>query len=161
WGINTNDPVYRETWKRFYLAKPRPGEGNGWLRGSQLVLMTSSGRLLSGAMKYGDRASLGLALRDVLAGYAKLPEAARRPKSVEGEVKACAAPPPGGLVLTIYDRALGRDEKGNVRLPQGRDLGGDRPHAPHGQRSSLWLTKEECQSLVPKSPKKGQTYSAP
>jgi hypothetical protein len=112
-------------------------------------------------MKYGDRKSMAPALRDVLADYAKLPKAERKPKSVEGKVMPCAAPPPGGLVLTIFDRVLGRDEKGTVRLPQGRDLGGDRPHAPHGQRSSLWLTKEEWQSLVPKAPRKGQTYAVP
>ena len=47
WGINSNDEVYSETWKRFYLGKSRPDEGKGWLTGTQLVLMTSSGRLPS------------------------------------------------------------------------------------------------------------------
>lgn len=112
-------------------------------------------------MKYGGRNSLGPALREVLAAYKKLPEAQRRPKSVEGTPRPTPAPPPGGLVLTIYDRTLGRDVKGNLRLPVGSDLGGNRPHAPHGQRSSLWLTKEECESLVPKGLKKGQTYPVP
>jgi len=43
------------------VARPRPDEGSGWLRGTQLVLMTSAGRLLSGAIK--DRDGLAPALR--------------------------------------------------------------------------------------------------
>jgi hypothetical protein len=124
-----------------------------------LVLMTSSGRLLSGTVK--QPGGLAPALEEVLRDYAKLPEAERRPRTVEGEVKPVPAPPPGGLVLTIYDRALGRGADGKYRLPEGHDLGGFRTHAPHGQRSSLWLTADECRSLVPKEPKKGQTYPVP
>jgi hypothetical protein len=124
-----------------------------------LVLMTSSGRLLSGAIK--DRNSMAEALEKVLQDYAKLPEAERRPKTVDGEVKPQQAPPTGGLVLTIYDRVLGRDKEGRYRLPTGQDLGGLRPEAPHGQRSSLWLTADECRSLIPKNPRKGQTYPVP
>ena len=48
WYINTKDDVYQAAWKRFYVAKSLPDEGTGWLRGTQLVLMTSSGRLLTG-----------------------------------------------------------------------------------------------------------------
>jgi hypothetical protein len=121
--------------------------------------MTSSGRLLSGTVK--DRNGLAQGLQEVLEAYAKLPEDQRRPKSVEGEVKPQPAPPPGGLVLTIYDRPLGRSEEGRNRLPEGNDCGGFRTHAPHGQRSSLWLTEEECKSLIPPDPKKGQTLTVP
>jgi len=63
WYINEDDPVYKAAWKRFYVAKSEPDEGDGWLRGTQLVLMTSSGRLLSGSMKYGDRKDLADALK--------------------------------------------------------------------------------------------------
>jgi hypothetical protein len=123
--------------------------------------MTSAGRLLSGSMKYGDRTSLAGALREVLAAYAKLPEAERRPAAVEGQEKPVPAPPPGGLVLTVYDRPLGCSESGTCRLPEGKDFGGFRTHAPHGQRSSLWLTREECESLLPAEPRKGQTHKFP
>src|SRR5207249_11358855 len=61
-------------------------------------------------------------------------------------VKPQPLPPPGGLVLTIYDRPLGRGEKGQYRLPEGDDFGGFRTHAPHGQRSSLWLKAEDRKS---------------
>src|SRR5213075_1615251 len=97
WFINVKDEVYQAAWKRFYVAKPQAGEGNGWLRGTQLVLMTSAGRLLAGSVK--DRNGLAQALEEVLQAYAKLPEAERRAKAVPGEVKPQAPPPPGGLVL--------------------------------------------------------------
>lgn len=138
------------------------------MRGTQLVMMTSTGRLLSGSMKYGDRTGLAQALQEVLDAYAKLPEQERRPKTVESEEKSVPAPPPGGLVLTIYDRPLGRtagepgtSASGAYRLPEGKDFAGFRTHAPHGQRSSLWLTEQECKSLIPDEPRKGDVHKVP
>jgi hypothetical protein len=121
--------------------------------------MTSTGRLLSGSVK--DRNGLAQGLREVLEAYAKLPEAERRPRAVEGEEKPVPAPPPGGLVLTIYDRPLGRPAEGRYRLPEGRDLDGMRTEAPHGQRSSLWLTEEEWKALIPQDPRKGDVHKVP
>ena len=121
--------------------------------------MTSAGKLLTGRVK--DRNGLAAALQEVLDAYAKLPEAERRPKSVEGDIKPQVPPPEGGLVLTIYDRPLGRSATGQYRHPEGDDCGGFRTHAPHGQRGSLWLTKEECAALVPEKPEKGQTQKVP
>lgn len=129
------------------------------MQGTNLVLMTATGRLLSGTVKGRDGLAQGL--RDVLTDYAKLPEAERRPASVEGEIQPQQPPPAGGLVLTIYDRPLGRGEDGQYRHPAGQDFGGLRTHAPAGQRSSLWLTKEECQSLIPANPQQGQTQPVP
>lgn len=125
------------------------------MTGTQLVLMTSSGRLLSGTVK--DRNGLASALEEVLAAYHKLPESKRRASSIEGDIRPQAAPPAGGLVLTIYDRPLGKNA-GRYRHPEGADQGGFRTHAPHGQRSSLWLTEAEIQSLIPQNPHRGQTH---
>src|SRR5581483_4760479 len=126
-----------------------PGEGRGSLQGTQLVLMTSTGHLLSGAVK--KKNGLAQALQEVLNLYAKLPEAQRRAWAIEGLEKPQQAPPPGGLVLTIYDRLLMRDAENRYRVAQGSDLDhmGNRLH---GQRSSLWLTEEECKSLIPPRP---------
>jgi hypothetical protein len=151
--------VYQDAWKRFYVAKHRPDEGSGWLRGTNLVLMTSAGQLLEGTVK--DRDGLAQGLQEVLESYAKLPETRRRPGAVEGEMKPQSPPPPGGLVLTIYDRPLGRTPEGVYRLPEGDDLGEMRTDAPHGQRSSLWLTQAEGQSLIPTDPQPGQTHRVP
>ena len=142
WFINSKDEVYQEAWKRFYVAKPRPTEGKGWLRGTQLVLMTSAGRLLDGDAYDAKTGKVDMArgLQQALEAYAKLPQEERRAKSVDGEIKPQPVPPPEGLVLTIYDRPLGRAPQGRYRHPEGRDCDGFRTHAPHGQRSSLWLT---------------------
>jgi hypothetical protein len=122
--------------------------------------MTSAGRLLSGSMKYGDRKGLADALTEVLQAYAKLPDEERRPTQVDGAERPVPAPPPGGVVLTIYDRLLGYAD-GQYRLPKGSDLGGLRTHAPSGQRSSLWLTDDECKSLIPPNAQSGQTHTVP
>jgi hypothetical protein len=121
--------------------------------------MTSSGRLLQGSVK--DKDGLAPALQEVLDAYAKLPEDQRRPKSVDGEVKPQPAPPVHGLVLTIYDRPLGQGAKNQYRLPEGDDCGGFRTHAPHGQRSSLWLKEDEWKSFFPDNLRKGQTHKIP
>jgi hypothetical protein len=121
--------------------------------------MTSTGRLLAGSVK--DKNGLAQGLRDVLNAYVKLPKAERLARSVEGEEKPVPAPPTGGLVLTIYDRPLGRSEQGQYRLPEGTDMGGLRTEAPHGQRSSLWLTEGEFKSLIPPSLRKGESHSVP
>ena len=121
--------------------------------------MTSSGKLLTGRVKGRD--GLAAALEEVLDSYEKLPEGERRVKSVAGEIQPQLTPPPGGVVLTIYDRQLGRSENGDYRHPEGDDCGGFRTHAPHGQRSSLWLTADECRSLVPTKPQAGMTCEIP
>src|SRR5262249_49002734 len=108
-----------------------------------------------------DRNGLAKALQEVLDSYKKLPEDVRRPQKVEGEVKPQIAPPKNGLVLTIYDRPLGRDKEGKYRLPDGDDFDKFRTHAPHGQRSSLWLKEEEWKGLIPENPKKGNTLEVP
>ncbi len=129
------------------------------MKGTQLVLMTSNGKLLSGSLEYGDRQGLHQALEEVLASYGNLPERDRRPAKVEGEVKPQPPPPEGGLVLTIYDRPLGLSQEGAYRLPEGDDFGGLRTEAPSGQRSSLWLNAEECSALIPREPQAGQTVA--
>jgi hypothetical protein len=121
--------------------------------------MTSSGRLLEGSVKGRD--GMAQALQEVLDAYAKLPEAERRAKTVDSALKPQPMPPKAGLVLTIYDRPLGRDLKRQYRLPEGDDFGGLRTHAPHGQRSSLWLKEEEWKSLIPSDPQKGQSHPVP
>src|SRR5262245_4862196 len=158
-----DDPVYKEAWQRFYVAKSRPTEGTGWVRTTQLVVMTSAGRLLEGDAYVAETGKVDLVkgLKQVLESYASLPEAERRPAQVEGEEKPVPPPPAGGLVLTIYDRLLACPDAGACRLPEGDDLGGIRTHAPAGQRSSLWLTAEECRSLVPQDPKVGVPHDVP
>jgi hypothetical protein len=169
-----------DAWARFWKGwaadekEVREGTvrvGSGWLLGTQFVTTTSAGRSLTG--RVGGK-GVAQGLKEILAAYAKLPETERRPKTVAGPNKPMPAPPPGGLVLTIYNRALGRDDEGRYRLPQGCDLGarhyrergvtrteGLATCAPAGQRSSLWLTATECNSLIPEDPRPGATHAVP
>src|SRR5581483_5439676 len=103
---------------------------------------------------------LAQALQEVLDSYAKLPEAQRRARTIEGQEKPQQAPPPGGLVLTIHDRLLMRDAEKRYRVAQGSDLN-QMGNRLHGQRSSLWLTEQECKSLIPPRPQQGQTHTVP
>jgi len=121
--------------------------------------MTSAGQLLEGNVKGRD--GMATALKEVLDAYHRLPESKRRPGAVSGEIKPQPAPPTNGLVLTIYDRPLGRDDKNQYRLPTGDDFGGLRTHAPHGQRSSLWLKEDEWKSLLPENLEKGKSHLVP
>jgi hypothetical protein len=133
------------------------------VKATQLVVMTSAGRLLEGNAYDSKTGKVDLVrgLKQVLESYAALPEAERRPARVEGEERPVPPPPAGGLVLTIYDRLLGCTAAGACRLPEGDDLGGVRTHAPAGQRSSLWLTAEECRSFVPPDPRIGVSHEVP
>ena len=76
WYINDQDVIYQDAWKRFYLDNARSDEGSGWLRGTQLVLMTSTGRLLEGDTYDATTNTIDMArgLQQVLEAYAKLPE---------------------------------------------------------------------------------------
>jgi hypothetical protein len=161
-GNQQKYPWFVETRKKF--AK---GKGQGSLPGTLLWMTTSAGTLLTGKSKgNGGQAE---SIKEVLRDYARLPKEERRPAKVEGQELGVPAPPPGGAVLTIYDRALARDEDGSYRLraPKRDDQemavknpGHYRPEW-FGQRSSLWLTKEKCAALMPKDPRTGQDYDVP
>ena len=113
-----------------------------------------------------------------------LPADERAPGAVKvgplGEVdvkRAPPAPPPGALIVKLWYRALMRDGKGGLRYAAGKDLWHDeigrKPESaiegtypgsittPQAQPDHVWLTKEECRSLVPAEPRQGQTFPLP
>jgi hypothetical protein len=134
WFINTKDETYQAAWKRFYVAKPNPDEGSGWLHGTQLVLMTSR-PIARGTRK--DRAEG----RQVLDSYAKSRSGRRAVRRVKPQCAAC-----GGLVPRIRP-AAGAETQGQYRHPEGDD---SRPHTAARSRS-LWLTGG-ARGLVPAKP---------
>src|SRR5262249_2829851 len=109
-----------------------------------------------------ERAKDGMAtgLKQVLAWYARLPESERRPPVVNGKERPNAAPPPGGLVLTVYDRPLVRDPTGQDRIPHKGELG-SLAVGRGAQRDSLWLTDAERKSLIPQNLREGEHYLVP
>ncbi len=122
--------------------------------GTTLWVMTSTGQTVP-AFKATRKEGLAGALRQVAALYAQLPASERKPaKPIADENRPLPLPPPGGLVLTIYDVAL---------LPAGDGLasGGGSHGIPGPQRQSLWLTEAEWKSLLPDDPRPGATREVP
>ena len=78
--------------------------------------MTSTGRLLAGSVK--DRNGLAQALEEVLDAYAKLPEAERRPKAVEGEIEAAARAAAGRTGADDLRSAPGTRRRAGIASPK-------------------------------------------
>jgi hypothetical protein len=107
---------------------------------------------------------------DVLKKFKSLPEAERKAGAVKvpdlkPSDRVIPAPPEGGLVLRVHARFLTRDEGGTLRHAKTTDfpLMRDRPEVMRSWQLFLqpnteymWLTREECRSLVPADPVKGQ-----
>lgn len=132
-------------WDRGVILTPR---GKELWKGSPLRPLTSND-LKEGLKKFND-----------------LPESER--KSGESEIGAeikewCrkesrhahpATPPEGGLVLKEYLRYLSVDAQ--VRLHPTQMGGINEP-----QLDYMWLKEEEWKSLVPRNPKRGESFPAP
>lgn len=169
WG-GTNGTWFDVAWKRFWKHATRDeremagGEtrlGSGWVIGSPFVVVTSAETSISARRRPDE--GVEATLKRVADAYAKLPKEQRLGKKLAGPNKPMPAPPPGGLVLTTYDRPVVRQADGTYRLPRGDDINRDatRLAAPAGQRGTLWLTAEEWRSLIPASPKKGEVRAVP
>lgn len=106
----------------------------------------------------------------VLAEFAKLPEAERKPGAVRVpdvpvDQLVIPTPPKDGLVLKVHARFLTYTEDGELRYARGEDFPTLREN-PGRMRTwqlflqpnteFLWLTKADRQSLIPKSPAVGQ-----
>jgi hypothetical protein len=155
WGGNQN----KYEWFVETRKKHAQGKGEGALPGTFLWMTTAAGTLLTGKSK--GKGGQAESLKEVLQNYAKLPEAERRPPTVEGQENPVPPPPSGGLVLTVFDRILMRDAESCCQIPRKKGDLGDLWVPKDGQRNSIWLTKDECESLIPKDPQKGQTYDVP
>jgi hypothetical protein len=66
------------------------------------------------------------------------------------------APPDGGLVLVVYARALKRDPAGHLAIYKT-----DVTRSLEAGRDRLWLTRAECEALVPAQPRVGQRSPVP
>jgi hypothetical protein len=137
---------------------PRKGAGGSTRQG--IYCLTASGKLLAyknaqdptvmrEVLELGLRRWKALPAEQRKAGAVKVPE--------HGKVDAryTRTPPAGGLILRSYTRILDREEGKYVKGSCGFK-GGDRPARDH-----VWLTKAEWQSLVPATPRKGQSVPMP
>ncbi|MCI0459255.1 MAG: hypothetical protein L0Z62_20085, partial [Gemmataceae bacterium] len=107
---------------------------------------------------------------DWLRNWEKLPEAERKPGAmkVEGsrgtyqESPRNPQFPAGGMVVKTYMRALDREGDGPLFAPEKLSLGSSKTVVKaEPNRDFLWLKADEWKSLMPASPKKGDTFAVP
>lgn len=135
------------------------------LPGLQWCTLTAAGQPVP-ASKVKDpgpkKRGLANTLEQTLHLYAQLPESQRKPaQPITDANRPTQAPPPGGVVLTVYDRFLQRDYWANYRAIVGNHSPQQPLTVPGPQRNSLWLTQAECRLLMPENPQKGQTMPVP
>jgi hypothetical protein len=122
--------------------------------GTMLWTVTSAGQTVP-AYKATKKGGLADVLRQVAELYAQLPESDRKPaEAITDENRPMPLPPPGSLVLTIYDVPL-------LSAEDGLCSGGGSHGVPGPQRQSLWLTEAEWKSLLPENPRAGATTEVP
>ena len=103
-------------------------------------------------------------LKSAVAEFKTLPETERKPKLAKPttpvkESRRIPSPPPGGLILTVYNTLLERDGR---RRASWYAYGVDgKEHALEPQRDTLWLTESEAKSLVPSGGQKGASIAVP
>jgi hypothetical protein len=126
---------------------------------------------------------LGRSPREALEKWQALPRDERAPGAVQvGELGAIdgkrtgLTPPPGALILTIYQRAFMR-EQGKLRYVTGKDLWHDEVGSkteaawdrdypghlttPQAQPDHMWLTKAEWRGLMPVEARPGDHVALP
>ncbi len=130
--------------------------------GNSMFLCSASGKVVDGHKEQYN-------LPKWLEAWDKLPESDRKPTSFKledrGKFDAALAPPtppPGGLVLRVFQRELKRDLKGAFAAPKTMRVGISLTEIPaEAQRDFLWLTEAEWKALVPAKPAKGQAVKVP
>jgi len=106
-----------------------------------------------------------------LKAWSELPEADRKagPSEASGPAdpkRAALELPPGALVLRVFNRQLGRDEKGELRyalpedfIPKTSPKQAERYAEAHND--FMWIPEAEWKALVPAEPRKGEAHPVP
>lgn len=151
--------------------------GLGPREANDFHLATADGKLLGRFYLNGVNADGFPEFYAALKKWSKLPADERKPKSLKIEPVpptpgSTIEPPSGGLILRVYMRNLKRDRHGNLLRITREDVK-DRKHYPsiewiwgnaiytEPMPDVMWLTEAEWKSLVPTSPRKGDTYPVP
>jgi hypothetical protein len=136
-------------------------EENGGDTRQAIYCLTAGGRLLASKNAGQLPDEMRKTLRDAQERWKSLPEAERRPGAVVVEElrpdpQFDRSPPPGGLVIKTYTRAIERGAGGWRAMPLKLDGA-----CPEPQRDHLWLTETEWRGLVPADPQIGQRVGVP
>lgn len=144
-------------------------------------MVTASGKPLGLAELHPAKDVFVKSLQRGLKKWNELPESERKPGAIKvperGDIdpkRAVAVKPPAGvLVIRVYNRQLGRTDKGELRhtipedyIPYLRDpkvVSTPDPTALFRQPSNdfMWIPRNEWLALLPDEPKPGQRIDAP
>lgn len=125
---------------------------------NKTTVMTANGRVLS------EEGRPDGVMAAALKAWAAVPLDERRPKKVTPleDYPDPPAPPPNGLILKTYSRALLRDEKGKLSRPAKQTIGdGGYGWNAEPQTDFVWLSEAEWKSLVPPEVAKGKSHPVP
>jgi hypothetical protein len=134
-----------------------------------------------GELQTGNPKTHLASLHRALKAWAALPESERRAGAIQVPERgpldprrnAVKGPPPGTLIVRVYNRQLERDPKGDYRhtvpldyIPALRDpkvVGTDQATLLWTQPANdyLWITQAEAQAMMPASPTTGQRIDVP
>jgi hypothetical protein len=138
---------------------PRKGQGGSTRQG--IYVFTAGGKLLIYRNHHDPEVMKGV-IRQGLKEWQKLPKDQRDPGAVKVEDvmkpddRYHRVPPAGALIVNVYTRILDKNADKDYCHGSCNFPGGDRAAHDH-----LWLTKEECQALVPKGANKGDILPLP
>jgi hypothetical protein len=148
----------------------------------RIDIITASGKMVArGELQAGNPKTHLASLARALKTWAALPESERKPGALQVEERgpldprrnAAKGPPPGTLIVKVYNRQLERDAKGEYRhtvpedyIPALRDpkvVGTDQatPLWTQPANDYLWITQAEAQAMMPPDPKPGQRFEVP
>lgn len=162
-----------------FLSKPTVCVANG--ASGTAYVVAANGKRLERAELHTGKGIFPKSLERGLKAFAALPPEEREPGAVKiperGPVDpkraAALAPPAGALVVRVYNRQLGRTDKGELRhtipedyVPALRDprvVGAGDATALFTQPANdfMWVTREECLAMMPADPRNGQEVVVP
>jgi hypothetical protein len=110
-------------------------------------------------------------LQGGLKAWAELPEADRKAgvpdRAAPPDPKRSAlSMPPGTMVVRVFNRHLGRDEKGELRYALPEDFipktsKGQAERFAEAHNDFMWVPEAEWKALVPAEPRKGEAHPLP
>ena len=127
-----------------------------------IYLLTAGGKLLAWKNAGQNPEVMREVLRDGLKKWARLPESERKPGAVTvpdaGALDGgyTRKPPEGGLIVNVHARALEKSAASGVSDAVCKIGDGD-----EASRDHLWLTADECRSLVPADARVGSRHPVP
>jgi hypothetical protein len=148
----------------------------------RIDIITASGRMVARCeLQVGNPKTHLLSLLRAMKAWAALPESERKPGAyqvpepgpIDPKRNTAKGPPPGTLIVRVYNRQLERTGKGEYRhtvpedyIPALRDpkvVGTDQatPLWTQPANDYLWITEAEAQAMMPFVPVPGQHVEVP